>query len=178
MIKILSSSCKTSDDIIHDILKIENEVYTEDMRGDFESIKARFNKYPEMFFLAYDEDKKVGYFCYFPISQKLYEEIVYDKAFRDGDIKSEDIVSIEETSHIYALSIAIYKNYQNMGIGKAIMKKFDDFIKMKCSEGCKIKDIVATVVSSDGEKCAKQNGFQLCHDMWREKSYKIYKKNI
>lgn len=178
MFSIIGTTSMTSEDVIHDIITIENEVYPENMRGDFESIRARFTKYPEMFFLVYDKDKIVGYFCYFPISQKLYEEIVFNKAFRDGDIKPESIVSLEKASHIYALSIAILKKYQNLGIAEKLMKIFDDFIKTKCSEGCKIEDIVATVVSIDGERCAKKNGFQLCHDAWREKGYKIYKKII
>ncbi len=178
MFTIVASNKDTKEDIINEIIKIENEVYEESMRGDYKSIKARFYKYPEMFFLAYIENKIVGYFCFFPISQKLYEDIVCKKEFRDSDIIPEDIVPFEETSHIYALSIAILKNYQNLGIGKALMDNFENFIGNKKLEGYDIEDIIATVVSKDGEKCAIKNGFELCHDVWDEKGYKIYIKRI
>ena len=100
MLSVIASNYETKESIISELMEIENEVYAEDMRGEYESIKARFEKFPEMFFLAYDRDRIVGYFCFFPISQKLYEEMVNKGCFRDDDIEPEDIVPLQETRHV------------------------------------------------------------------------------
>lgn len=50
MVTVIASSSDTSEDIIYDLMEIESAVYSENMRGEYESIKARFQKYPEMFF--------------------------------------------------------------------------------------------------------------------------------
>ena len=62
MVTVTASNSDTKEDIIYELMEIESAVYPENMRGEYASIKARFQKWPEMFFLAYDQDKIVGYF--------------------------------------------------------------------------------------------------------------------
>lgn len=50
MVRVIASNCDTEEDIIYALMKIESGVYSENMRGEYESIKVRFQKYPEMFF--------------------------------------------------------------------------------------------------------------------------------
>lgn len=73
--------------------------------------------------MAYDEDEIVGYFCFFPITQKIYDDVMYKGYFRDDDIKAEDILPMETARHIYLLSVALYKEYQDKGIADKMMEK-------------------------------------------------------
>lgn len=180
MVEIIASNRNTEEEIFHEVMDIEAEVYTDDMRGDYQSIqsiKGRFNKYPEMFFLACEDGKIVGYFCFFPICQKLYEEIVHMGYFRDDDIKPEDIVSIETAKHIYIFSVAVYKKYQDTGLADEMMKQFEMFIDKCKEEGSQIENVIATTVTDDGEKFAKKYGFNLHLDR-RQEGFKIYLKEL
>ena len=123
-IRILSSDAHTDDSIIPELMKIEADVYAPDFRGGYDSICARFHKDREMFVLACDGERIVGYLCFFPISKKLHGEIIHETAFRDDDILPEDITGFGKNNYIYLLSIALYKSYQGQGIGKRMMNTF------------------------------------------------------
>lgn len=178
MVRVIASNCDTKEDIIYALMKIERAVYSENMRGEYESIKARFQKYPEMFFLAYDEDEIVGYFCFFPITQRIYDDVMYKGCFRDDDIKAEDILPMETARHIYLLSVALYKEYQDKGIADKMMEEFQILIDKRNKDGGQIEDIIATVVTDDGEKFAERYGYKLHFDNWEKEGYKIYVRRI
>lgn len=176
MVKVIASNRDTKEDIIYELMKIESAVYSEDMQGEYESIKARFQKYPEMFYLAYDENEVVGYLCYFPISQGVYDDIMYKGHFRDDDIEPKDIPPLETAKHVYFLSIALYPEYQNQGIADKMMEAFEKLIHEKNVKECQIEDVIATTVTYDGEKFVKRYGFNLHLDKWEKEKFKVYAK--
>ena len=53
-----------------------------------------------MFVFAYDGTEVVGYLCYFPISKRLHDGILFQEGFHD-DIIPEDVKSFRESSNIY-----------------------------------------------------------------------------
>ncbi|MCR4642124.1 MAG: GNAT family N-acetyltransferase [Lachnospiraceae bacterium] len=153
-------------------MAIETEVYVEDMRGEYDNILARFRKYPEMFFIAYDEDHVVGYFCFFPICQKLYDQIM-EGLFRDDDITPAEIVPIEEARHMYILSVAILKEYQDTGIADEMMRRFEEVISRH-----HIQNVLASTVTEDGEKYAIRYGYRMFCDRLEQAGYRIYVKEF
>lgn len=115
-IRIKYSDEFTSDEIISELIKIEEDVYLPEYQGEYESIRKRFHKFKEMFVLAYDKDVLIGYLCFFPISKLLYKEIVRKEGFHDDDIDSKDVCKLSDKNHIYFLSIALKKNIMLEGL--------------------------------------------------------------
>lgn len=107
----------TSDEIISELIKIEEDVYLPEYQEEYESIRKRFHKFKEMFVLAYDKDVLIGYLCFFPISKKLHEEIVGEEGFHD-DIDAADVCKLSDKNHVYFLSIALKKLIMEEGLEK------------------------------------------------------------
>lgn len=163
----------TSSDVIYDLMDIEKDVYKENERGHFDSIERRFNKNKQMFILLYDEDKIIGYLCFFPITKELHDRILHNDDFYDDNIEAKDVIPYGKENYIYFISIALYKKYQGLGFGKKMMDAFMKKLKEKESAGYKIKDILASAVSQQGERIAKKYGFALLNDMSKQFGYKL-----
>lgn len=175
-IRILFSSTHTDDSIIPELMKIEADVYAPDYRGRYDSICARFHKDKEMFVLACDGERIIGYLCFFPISEKLHGEIIYEAAFRDDDILPEDIMGFEKNNYIYLLSIALYKAYQRKGIGKKMMNAFFEMLQDKKGLGQDTVDILASVVTEQGRKIAEEYGFSPVRTPTDAEHFLLYRK--
>ena len=175
-ISIKHSDESTSDEVIYELMKIEKDVYAPEYCGEYDLICRRFHKYRDMFILAYDEDKIIGYLCFFPISKKLYNEILYTRKFHDDDIEPGDVMAMSANNNIYFLSIALYKKYHGKGIGKAMMDTFFSDMKKEKNNGHNIDDIVASVVTNQGENIMKKYGFSIENDYAESAHYKLYRK--
>lgn len=167
------SDASTSNDIIYDLMDIEKDVYKESERGHFDSIERRFNRNKEMFVLLYDDDKLIGYLCFFPITKELHDKILNNDNFYDDNIAAEDVVSYDKENYIYLISIALYKKYHNQGLGKKMMDAFmKKLVEIKHS-GYRINDILASAVSMQGERIAKKYGFTVLNDKSKQFGYKL-----
>lgn len=175
-IRIFSSGAETNDSIIAELMKIEADVYAPDFRGKYDSICARFHKDREMFVLAYDGKRIIGYLCFFPISKKLHSEIIHETAFRDDDILPEDILGYRESNYIYLLSIALYKAYQRKGIGKRMMNAFFEVLQNKKKFGHDTVDVLASVVTEQGRKIAEEYGFSPVRTPTDTEHFLLYRK--
>lgn len=175
MVRLIQSNINTREEIIFELMDIEREVYDIKYRGEFQAIRERFRQFPDMFILAYDSEKIIGYFCFIPISERLYEEMTIKGIFHDDDILPVDIASLEECYHIYLLSVAIYKQYQNTGIAEEMMEKFETLLKT--SSYRKVKDVIASTVTADGEKYIRRYGYKIISDK-QSLGFKIYQKSI
>lgn len=173
-IQIIESNSDTKCEIINDLMKIEEAVYKEDYRGEFESIRARFERFRDMFIFAYDGDKMIGYFCWFPISKNLHDKIIVDKALFDDDIAPVDVVDIGEVNYIYIISVAILPEYQNKNIGTKMMKKFYRIMKSYDKKGKRILDVLTSVISTKGEKLVLGSGFVMVENRI-ESGYRLYR---
>ncbi len=173
-IQMINSDIHTNPQIIRELMRIEDAVYEEEYRGAFDSIKARFEKFPEMFILAYDGDELIGYFCWFPITKHLHDRIVSDEALFDDDICPEDVTGFGEENYIYIISAAIMPAYQNHDLGTEMMKRFMEILKHQKAEGRNTRDVLTSVVSLKGEKLVQKHGFDMVADR-KESGYKLYK---
>lgn len=167
------SDKNTPNDIIYDLMDIEKDVYKENERGHFDSIEKRFNKNKEMFVLLYDSNRIIGYLCFFPITKSLHDRILHKDNFYDDNIEAEDVVPYERQNYIYFISIALYKKYHGLGLGTKMMDAFMKKLREKEQSGYKIKDILASVVSEQGEAITKKYGFTLLSDMSEYFGYKL-----
>ncbi len=172
-IRIVYSDSKAEDDLIYDLMYIEKDVYSPEYRGEFDSIAKRFHKVKDMFVLAYDGDKAVGYLCFFPITKTLHDEILDADGFHDDDILPEEVEYWKDNNHIYLLSIALLKKYQGRGIGRRMMDAFFDRLREKNDSGQYIEDVLASVVTKNGEVLAEKYGFKKTGQS-KEGEFKIY----
>lgn len=174
-ITIRFSDCETSEDIIYDLMEIEKDVYPEGMRGEYDSICSRFSKNKNMFILACDNDKIVGYLCFFPISKRLHDEILNERVFRDDDISADDVVEFSQRNYIYLISIALYKAYQGQGIGKLMMDAFIDTLVTMKTRQKDVVDILASVVTYQGKYMVEKYGFTLVREPIKNEHFLLYK---
>ena len=176
-VKISYSNFLTSNNIIDDLMRIESDVYLSDYCGEYSSIEGRFNKFKDMFVLAYDGSTIIGYLCYFPISKRLHDDLLLKEGFHDDDIMPDDVKTLTESNNIYLLSIALYKKYQGQGIGRMMFEAFESKIREEKMKGCVIEDVIASVVTKQGESLLKKGGFKLVNDYTDTEKYKLYKKD-
>lgn len=175
-VTITHSNVPICEEIISGVMAVEEKVYKPEDRGTQSSILRRMEKYPEMLILAQVDGKIVGYLCYFPISEKLYTDIVQNGSYHDDDIQPEDVVPFSKHTHLFVISAAIYPEFQNSGVAGRMMQYLDEQVKSKREEGYKVQDITTIAISPDGERLATRYGFQLHSDNGRE--YKVYKKML
>lgn len=172
-IQIRYSDSNTSEELIYELMSVEADAYSPEYRGEFESIRQRFLKFKDMFILAYDGDKLIGYLCYFPISRSLHDEVLFNHIFHDDDIESNDVMAIGKRNYIYLISICLIKAYQKKGIGQELMNAFLEKLKEYNSCGNTIVDVLAAVVTEAGEGIAKVNGMsEICDETLKD--YKLF----
>ncbi|MCQ2554758.1 MAG: GNAT family N-acetyltransferase, partial [Clostridia bacterium] len=188
-IEIRYSDRNTSPDVINSILSIEKSVYEPKYCGTFESVKSRYDKFNEMFVLAYDNNKLAGYLCYFPISEKLHDDILDTDSLHDDDISPDDIVHLDipeadannsgesRKYHFYLISVAVSPEYHKKGIGKLLMDGLFEKLREFEKVGILTDDILASTVSKDGEKTVKKYGFKKKSNYPEATGYQVYQKN-
>ena len=174
VVTIAHSKLPICEEMICSVMEVEKEVYRPEDRGTLLAIVNRMNKYPEMLISAQVDEKMVGYLCYFPISEKLYLDIVNDGNYRDDDIQPEDVVPFSQQTHLFLISAAICPAFQNKGIADYMMQYMNSQIHNKCAQGYAVKDITTITISPDGEKLAKRYGFRLHFE--DNRGYKVFKK--
>lgn len=148
------------ENIIGDILDIESAVYEEKYRGTYESIQARYNKNKDTFILAYDKNRMVGYLCFLPITDNLYDEIIQANNLHDDDILPEDITGFYNKVNLYLISIAIIPQFQDTEVIKEMTVAFFSLLKKMREDNICINNIIASTVTKDGEKYLKRLNFR------------------
>lgn len=150
-----------SDDIfLEKVLDIDRQVYSEDMQGSLQSVGERYRKHPTSFLLLEDEDNIVGYLCYFPICDSLYQRMIFSHEPLDDNITANEIRDYSDKTHLFVISIVIMEAYRD---GKAIVLLLDEWktkIKKKIEEGYGVESISGYTVSEDGRKFVKRLRFE------------------
>ncbi len=149
-----------NENFIEDILYIDSEVYPKEMCGNFDSVNARFEKNKDSYILLYDEKKLVGYMCFFPVVEKLGDEILDSDMVFDDNITPDEICEYKDGVTLFLISIAILPKYQNGNGIILLTNAFYEFIKEKNSNNAFIKRIIALAVSEGGSKLLKRMNFK------------------
>ncbi|GHT56916.1 hypothetical protein FACS1894109_07530 [Spirochaetia bacterium] len=147
--------------IFDTIQAIDHSVFHENGLSDIQSDIDRYEAYKDSYIFALDEDKIVGYLCYFPITEKFYSQVIKGEKVYDGDIASIDICGLkDDLNYIFLLSVAILPEYQKKGISKQFSKiLLDEFSRIK------IKDIVSYAFTIGGEHFLNILGLEKYRDM-------------
>ena len=109
-IKIIQTNSMTEDGVIYDIMKIEEAVYEEQYRGKYEAIRERFYAFKDIFFIAYHEGEVVGNLIFYPINEKIYKDVSVNGNYHEDDLRSIDVVKIEDAKYLMLSSIAVLIN--------------------------------------------------------------------
>ncbi|TAH62416.1 MAG: hypothetical protein EWM50_05500 [Gottschalkiaceae bacterium] len=160
------------ENIIQEILDIESAVYDKKYRGTYESIQARYNKNKDTFILAYDNNKMIGYLCFLPITDILYDEIISANRFHDDNISAENITNFYDKVNLYLISIAIIPAYQDTDVIKEMTYAFFTLLNDMRERNICINNIIASAVTNDGEKYLIRLGFKQLKSIHDE--YTIY----
>lgn len=160
-LKIIESK-NMETDFINDVLELDSIAYSENMQGSYESVNNRYKKNEDSYLLVYDEKTLIGYICFFPISKKLYNEMLVDNKMKDDDISPKDIIPYTEgkSHNLFIISVVIHPDYRNGEAIKLLTSTFVDFIHNKIKTNYHINSILATAVSDDGVKFLERLNFE------------------
>ncbi len=159
-------------EFLYDILKIDNEVYDEDLCGDFDSLNSRFQASKESYLLLFDEDKMVGYMAFFPISDDLYTKITTLDMVFDDNIDPIELVPYSNNYHMYIISIAIKESYRDKNGIKLLLAEFAALLDEKQKEGFSPSELTALAVSGDGSKLLNSIGLKKMKTI--QEKYSLY----
>lgn len=146
-------------DFLHEVLAIDSLIYPIDICGTYESVNERYLANRDSYLLAIEDNKIIGYFCFFPIVDALYDSIMGTDALFDDNIGYHQICEYKSSNNLMLISIAIHPAFQNKEAIVQLTNHFHQFIKAKNAAGFNIKSIVATAISVDGKNALERLGF-------------------
>lgn len=150
-------------DFIHDVLRLDSEVYPRKLQGTFDSVNGRYQRNKQSYILAYDNNQLIGYICFLNISKRLRNQLLDNPLSNDDLINSEDIIqfSKKDPNILYIISIVVNKKYRGQGIGGTLVKELREFINSLIAKGYKFDCVYGTAVTRAGYSLAKKNGFEI-----------------
>lgn len=140
-------------DFLDSVFALEKIVYPPDLWGKKENLQSRYEKNNESYILIYDDEKLAGYINFFPISDRIDNDLLNYESQKmwDDDITADDITPWEDANNVFILSVVTAPEYRD---GEAIIllgNAFTNFICEKCANGKKIISISGAAVSEGGE---------------------------
>ena len=164
--------------LINDILKIDELVYPEHLQGSFDEVYGRFKANREMFVLLYDACDIIGYICFFPIKETLYESILSEDRIFDSDIPGDMIEAYEpnKTHRMYFISAVIHPDYQGRGLSKLLVDRLQQFLIEKSEQKIKFSTALATSITPGGEVLCRKLGFKKIKRL--QSGYTVHELNI
>ena len=135
---------KMTHEIIEKIIEIDKEFY---LNFDYDNEKSwYFRRYSDKndIFLLTVEGKIVGYFLFYSISKKLFDEILSLKY--DGDYAFPESEVNVKSNLFYIPSVLVSKEYRKYCV---------PLLKKLLKEGSKKKNLVAITVSNEGKHMAE-----------------------
>ena len=150
------------DKLINDILNIDSMVFPKHLQGTFEEVKSRFLVNRDMFILLHDEDKLIGYMCFFPVKDELYGEILKGEKLFDSDIPANLLEQYNEfnTYKMFVISAAIIPEYQGKGLSKQLIKGFYKHLLEKKEKNILFSAALSVAVTGGGEHLLNLMKFQ------------------
>ena len=80
------------EDFLENVMAADRVVYESEYQGVLENMVARYRKNRRTFVCVMDGDHLAGYINFFPMTEALYQDIVFDsQQIRDDDITPEEV---------------------------------------------------------------------------------------
>ncbi len=142
---------------------LDSLVYLPEDQSTLEYDTKRYMKNKESHILMYDNDEIVGYLCYYPISESLFDEIKYGKYYDDTYLSSNDVLVFESNRSysVYIMSVVLHPDYQNKSLSKMFLKALKDKEKELKNKNIVISNWIAIAVSKQGERFSKSLGLEV-----------------
>lgn len=158
---IIRHKAKNDDELIKEVMQLDAMCYPTYMQGTYDTINARFKKNEDSFILAYHGEKLVGYLCFFPVTDSLFNKIYEDNKIYDTDILPEDIRVYGHGGlyNIFIISVVVHPDYQGSDVIKYIAENFVEKIEMLNNNSNIIGKILATAVSNKGKNFLEKLNF-------------------
>ncbi len=146
---------------LESIIKIDSATLPEKYVTDFERLKERYNANTDSFIGITLKNQLIGYFNFFPINAGTLLKIIDGTIDNDITLGKEDIIpySSEKPFDIYIITAAVLPEWQNKEVIMLLQDEFKKFIREKVSLNYLIKNIFASVVSSDGDRLLRRMSF-------------------
>lgn len=145
--------------IVEDVLELDSQVYSSEFQGTFSSVMNRVLANRDCLIMVRVQDKVVGYICFFPICDELYNEIMSSDNFYDNDIVGNQIIDYGIDTNLFIISLVISKEYRNGEVIKILNNNFKEWIRKKMISGIEFQHFIAYSISRDGMKWLQQFGF-------------------
>jgi hypothetical protein len=164
----------TRQNFINEALYLDSLVYQPKYQGTYHSVYERYQKNLDSFILVKDGETIIGYICFFPISQNLYNRILLDNHIMDDDISPVDVLPYTKgcRHHLYIISAVIHPDYRDSEPVVLLTNKFVEFLAKKQKDKYFIDNILASTVSNDGVKLLEKLHFTFCKPL--EDSNRLY----
>lgn len=148
--------------MIREIYVLDKMVYSEHMAGSVEDDVRRYEKAPEAFILLKDDEKIIGYLCFFPVSNVFFKKMLEEDIMYDNNIGPDDIAYYEKGKHhhIFIISMVINPNYKGQGYFKDVLSMFKDCLVDHHLKHEYISDISGYAVSGAGSHILESLGCQ------------------
>lgn len=153
-------------DFLNKIYELDKICYAEP--GILINTEKRFEKEKRQLVCVMKEDVLAGYMEFFPVTDKLYNEIIYTcNEIRDDDIEPFEIetFSKNKSNNIFIISIVTSPKFRDGETIKILTNEFISYINKLEAQGYKINSISATAISKDGEKFLKRNYFSFVREI-------------
>lgn len=170
----IRSSKTLNNNFIYDVLELDKIAYSEQLLGSFESVSQRFKKNTDSYILAYDNEKLVGYFCFFPVTDNCYKQILETDVLIDDDLTYDDVECYRKNAqnNIFIISVVISPQYRDGDAIRALSKGLAEFLMQKINDGYDITSLIATTVSGDGLKLLNTWNFSKLKDL--DEGYQLF----
>lgn len=147
------------EDFLENVMAADRVVYESEYQGVLENMVARYRKNRRTFVCVMDGDHLAGYINFFPMTEALYQDIVFDsQQIRDDDITPEevDIYRNDAPNRLFIISVVILPQYRKTKEAiVALTDGFIDYLNRLQEEGYAVESIYGTAVSEDGLKALR-----------------------
>ncbi len=162
--------------ILEQVYALDVMCYEKELQGELENLIKRYECNRDTFICVMDGERLAGYINFFPIGEKLHEDLFDDdhREIRDDDIEPEEMAQYTKdgVNNIFIISVVVHPDYRDGETVKLIGRKFAKFIADKQADGYNIGDITGTAVSGGGRKFLSRMGFEPRREL--EEGYVLY----
>ena len=146
---------------IFDAVQLDYQTYDDMYFVNIDQCYDWFDINPDIYVMAFNDDKLIGYINFSPVSRETYDLIASGNNI-DTFINKDSIVPYvdEKNYYFYFSSIVVKKEYQHQGVAKAMLLELKELITSLAKE----RDIyfakgVADAISEGGEHILSKFGF-------------------
>jgi hypothetical protein len=167
---------------INEVYALDKAVYSPSLCGVIENLEKRYEKCKDSFILVYNGDELAAYLNFFPVGEKLKQELDDPDKYilRDDDIMPEEILDWEENKvhHLFIISAVVREPYRDGEAIKILGDTLLEFLRQKHKAGYLIGSISGSAISEGGANLLKRFRGGFVKYVFESEEDKINKENL